>query len=700
MKRRRLLLLLAALPAGLGLVLWPFLDGFGVVGFLWSAYTLTIVFAALLWLGAVGLRWFLWRVGRRLAFSYAMIGIVPIPLAVLLALVTLYIGSGFLLGHLYRDTVQSLAAELRGVAAMQLEHLLRGDRRDHVQPLPITFALYRDGVKLGGFDEAPATWQEWWDREAASTTAAPAPSNGRFVAGPDGEPTLVATAHRDGFSLLAVFSGDLDGEIAQRSGIWVELARADEGGGTGVKRFQFFDRELILKAPRLGWDRPEVAELFHPGNAKPTLAERPTVFWVEISSPFRDLSTGEERARYVTTTLTGNLLVLRYHLFPSNTVFDAVAYSVFFVLAYLLALLWMLAMATAVPLIYGLSTAFNTLYGATRRVQGGDFSARVRVHRNDQIGELQTSFNQMTANLEKLVKSAAQKEILERELAMAREVQRSLLPGEVVGDEALRFATHFAPSAAIGGDYFDLLPLGDGASSRLAVAVADVSGHGLSAGLRMAMVKSALELLCAQDRDPEEILLYLDRQQRSAAQRGGRPGLTGSGSVSTRGFVTATLAVLDRATGEMLVTNAGHPPTYLLRDGHVREISPPGTPLGALGESFGQERVTLRPGDLVVWLSDGLVEAVDAADEPFGYDGVTGALESFAATGGAIDAVQVRDHLLAALAEHSGGRAPEDDQTLVVMAYRLLDLEGAVAAGEEEVDAVSSASVSGRPRAV
>ena len=87
-----------------------------------------------------------------------------------------------------------------------------------------------------------------------------------------------------------------------------------------------------------------------------------------------------------------------------------------------------------------------------------------------------------------------------------------------------------------------------------------------------------------------------------------------------------------------------------------------GGPLGALGDEYGRHDLELEPGDVLVWLSDGLIEAADDAGEPFGYDRTEAAL-----TGSGESAVAVRNRLLAAIQEHTGGLPPDDDRTLVVM---------------------------------
>ena len=250
----------------------------------------------------------------------------------------------------------------------------------------------------------------------------------------------------------------------------------------------------------------------------------------------------------------------------------------------------------------------------------------------------------MTANLESLVTQAAEKEILEKELQIAQDLQKSLLPNEAIAIESIEVATFFEPSAAIGGDYFDLVRLRDD-RQRLAVIIADVSGHGLPAGLRMAMFKAALDILVQERKEPEGILASLDQLVRDGRDR--------------TSFVTATLSLMDLATGTIEITNAGHPPTYLIRRDDLTEIALPGTPLGVLEQNYGHCELQLEPNDVLVWLSDGFIEATDASDEAFGYERTAAALR------GASDSVSaVRDRLLSAVEEHNrrDGRQGSDGE--------------------------------------
>lgn len=366
-----------------------------------------------------------------------------------------------------------------------------------------------------------------------------------------------------------------------------------------------------------------------------------------------DPALADSAPRSVGVLLTASPQAVYRQVFASAAEIDLAAWAVLFLVAFLLFDVYIVAVGMAVFVIVGVSRSVNHLSTATAKVLAGDFSARIPVRRRDQLGDLQRSFNEMTSSLERLVAEAAEKESLHKELELARQVQRSLLPEALETGEGVEFAFSFEPSAAIGGDYFDILRIDQ---HRLAVVIADVSGHGLSAGLRMAMVKAALEMLVEQHLDARAILSRLHRMVR--AQR-----LESGG----RSMVTATLATLDLEARSLCLVNAGHVPTWVVRtDGRVEELVLPGPPLGGIGEAYGEGSVLLEPGDHVVFLSDGLVEALDHGDEPFGYERVATALHG----GGAISAAEMRDRLMRAIAVHTGTRPIDDDRTLLVLRLR------------------------------
>ena len=267
------------------------------------------------------------------------------------------------------------------------------------------------------------------------------------------------------------------------------------------------------------------------------------------------------------------------------------------------------------------------------------------------------------------MQTAAQKAALESELQVARRLQTRLFPQRLDFVSRAELAAHFEPSAAIGGDYYDLVRL---PGNRLAIFVADVSGHGLPAGLRMAMIKAGVNLLVEQGLPAADLLGKLDALVRSAASGDvGEVGEAGTPSrTRRRDFVTASLTLLDLDSGKLELTNAGHPPLYVVREHGasgptptVDEVSLPGSALGGLGTSYGRSELTLRPGDCAIWLSDGLIEAIDQHGDAFGYDRVRSALATGQGARAKIDG------LLAAVAAHTGPRVADDDRTVVALRW-------------------------------
>ncbi len=602
-----------------------------------------------LWLLWKVWRSFLYKVGRRLAFSYFLIGVLPIPLVLLLLGVVAYILAGFFLGHLYRDAVGDAQRDLQTAARVQLQRL------DSAHPAPppsereIAFAWYRNGRKVAGDPRLPAQWPPW----VSAQTLAPGAHRDRevpqrFFAGENGLPTLIAAASEqagDKSGVLALFTGNLDREISRRGDIWVESDRPDD---PDLKiQIGFGDKTLRLRHIRREQQAGEAEKFFKRFSRGEKYWDDPLLWWADVSGPLLNPVTGRVLSDQLNVTLNGTPRTVLRHLFSSSGEIESGVWAAMVVFTILLFDVYLIATIMAVFMIMGLSRAVNRLSRATDAVRAGNFGLRIPVRRRDQLGDLQRSFNEMSEHLQSLVAAAAEKEVLEKELSIARDLQKSLIPSNLPIREGVEFATLFEPSAAIGGDYFDVLRLSE---DELAVIIADVSGHGLSSGLRMAMVKAALLILVEETSEPEEIFRRLDRVVRDG-----------------RAFVTATLGLINLQTGMLRLLNAGHPPTYLIRRGEAREILLPSSPLGGLGRTYGHESVALERGDVIVWLSDGLIEAADAAGDPFGYDTVLRTLQGFPAGTSAAD---VRNRLVTAVERHVGTQPPGDDRTLMVMRWR------------------------------
>ncbi len=636
--RRRLWVVLAVLvavsaPAVASGV--PGLRGLGILTLVAIALSLAA------WLLVIGARRLLWSVGRRLTVSYLLIGVLPLVMVAAQVLVGAYLLSGFFLGHLFRDQFDLLSAEVVAAAAQ------KPGEPEPAAGAAIARATYRGGKRVAGDPTAPPDWPPWLALETNRFLASGAGGALPFlVANAAGAPTLAAAFGDAEQGTLAFVSGDLGLLLSERAGVWIEIAGARDPDQRNVATVTIGSNEWVLK-PLQRSARPEVADAFYQ-----RLGENPPflVIGIDTAGQLYDLASGERIAEDVSTTVFAPPGSIASSLLSSSSEIDTLGWIAFVVPGFLLFDVYAIATAMAIVLILGLSRAVNRLSSATAAVQGGDFTVRIPVKRRDQVGALQHSFNAMTDNLENLVGQAARKELLEKELQIAHQVQKSLLPEAVPHGGAIEVATFFEPSAAIGGDYYDLLPM-PGERSRLALIIADVSGHGVAAGLRMAMLKAALEILVGEGKEGDAILHALDGLIRGRQDSGV--------------FVTATLALLDVDAGEVEIINAGHPPTYWLRGGgEVEEIMLPSCPLGALGRSYGRRTIELAKDDVLVWVSDGLIEATDHDGDAFGYERTLGALRE---TGSSAD--QARDRLIEAVRAWSPRPIAEDDQTLVALRY-------------------------------
>ncbi|MCY3972425.1 MAG: SpoIIE family protein phosphatase [Acidobacteria bacterium] len=610
----------------------------------------------ILWAGFVWLqRRLLWRVGRRLAFSYVLFGLLPFLLSLVLVIVAAYLLSGFFLGHLYRDAAIGLQEELEAVSAFLIQPLEMGLLDPSGLPSELggaALAYYQDDVRAGGDPRAPDGFPAWleaddeFDGQRRRSRVPP------LVVLPDGSSTLAAAFRRGTSAVVAFYDpasmGQLERELSRRSDVWTQLRRQGETDGAEWT-VQVRDAEFVLQPLARTQGGAEREAFFESLGADFPLS----IVGVEMAGPLHSFASGEAVSPPVSASLAATQPIVFRHLFSSSGQVDTLGLIAFFIPAFLLFDVFIAAMVMALFMILGLSRAVNRLSAATGAVQAGDFSARIPVRRKDQIGALQRSFNEMAGGLERLIAERTARRALEQELEFAREVQKNLIPGQGLQVEGVEFATFFEPSAAIGGDYFDILELpaeGEGDSGRLGVVIADVAGHGLSAGLRMAMLKAGLLTLVEEGKPARQLIPALDSLVRKA---------------SDRVFVTASLSLIDLSTGVVEMTNAGHPPAYLLRDGEIEEILLAGSPLGALGEDYGFRRFELEPGDVMVWLSDGFIEASAADGEVFGYDRTMESLK-----GSADSAMEVRDRILEEIHRYTEGVGADDDLTLVVMRYQ------------------------------
>lgn len=275
-----------------------------------------------------------------------------------------------------------------------------------------------------------------------------------------------------------------------------------------------------------------------------------------------------------------------------------------------------------------------------------------QVFRQEDVDLLQAIATQagLAIHATRVASQLANRERLERDLRVARQIQRSLLPPHVPQVVGLDFAVHYEPAYQIGGDFYDFIWHDP---SHLGLAVGDVAGKAISAALYMARLTSELRSRAPIARTPARLL----RRVNQEIARLGDDGM----------FATLVYCIYDLDTRNLVFTNAGHCVPLLRRGDRVfplqaeRAHTPP---LGVVPElEAGEARVQLHTGDVLIMVSDGIVESRDANGNEYGVHRLSRRIRT--ARGSAQDIVKA---ILADIDSHVYDQhAQGDDMTIVAM---------------------------------
>ncbi len=236
---------------------------------------------------------------------------------------------------------------------------------------------------------------------------------------------------------------------------------------------------------------------------------------------------------------------------------------------------------------------------------------------------------------------------LESELEMSQMVQRALLPQQAPSIPGLNVAAFSRPAQIVGGDYFDFVPFKDGGQG---FVMADVSGHGVSAGMLMTSLQTAFHTLVPVADSPLDVLERINHLYMH--------------NINFTTFVTIFFGKLDPATRTLTYANAGHNSAYLLRaDGREELLHPTGPAIGLMeGFLVHTDQVQLEQGDTLVLYTDGVTEAADPHGIQFSLDGLAKVVRDNVST----TAEQLIQRILRAVNTFTDGIQPVDDTTLVI----------------------------------
>jgi len=319
----------------------------------------------------------------------------------------------------------------------------------------------------------------------------------------------------------------------------------------------------------------------------------------------------------------------------------------------LLLLAQVISVYIGVSVTQAITRAFHGLYEGTQHVMRGDFSHRVAVKGDDQIAEVSNSFNQMTANIERLLEVSKEKERFEAELAIARQVQDQLFPRNVPPLETLELLAVCNAARMVSGDYYDYQPL---SGSKTALVLADVAGKGVSAALLMASLQACIRMQARDLRmDPSRaactasLVSHINQQLHA--------------STAPEKFATFFLAIYDDVTSELTYTNAGHLPPILVRGGKAMFLDVNGMVVGAFAHAkYDESRLLLEPGDLLFGYTDGITEAENEFGEMYGEQRLIDVLRQTSE----LEAPAIIQCVAEAVQKFTGTTELQDDMTMII----------------------------------
>jgi sigma-B regulation protein RsbU (phosphoserine phosphatase) len=633
-------------------------------------------------------RHLLWRVRRKLMLSYVFVGFFPATL-----IVVFFLLCGFLLfynfsSYLVQSHLRGLADQARFLAQGTALEIQRAEGRDMssiierrqanatgefegVSMAVVPASRTCDGNAIGVTVVAPARvvragpWAhvdppakvpDWIDCNGVSGVEAYSSANA--ADSPEGRAEILVRAvafpdvRRPGYAVVIDLPvhESVTQQLRRDTGVemrGVSVAPAASDASTAAAAAKPI-------AGRIGGE---------PGASAPQPARGGILGNLRSFLEYRDWNSGATGTLILSTQLSIGELYERISSAQGlvSTRSSQALLLILFVIGGLFVLIEVMALGTGLALAKSITGSVHELFTGTERVRHGDFTHKIAVTAQDQLGELAQSFNSMTASIEDLLREVGEKKRLEEELRIAREIQMSLLPQGALVMPGLSIMALCVPAREVGGDYYDLFPIDE---HRLGVLIADVSGKGTSAALYMAELKGLMLSLSQIHTSPRTLLVAADRIMAN--------------NLDARSFITMTYAIIDLRERTMTYARAGHTPLmYLPGNGaapgsarHVCILCPDGLVLGLKidnGETFDrlleEQTIPLHDGDLYMLYTDGISEAMNEVDDCFGDERLGRILEEHAD----LPSEELRERVLREIAAFVGGAPQHDDMTMILL---------------------------------
>jgi phosphoserine phosphatase RsbU/P len=576
----------------------------------------------------------IWRLRNRLIVAYLFIAVVPI---VLILSLVIFAGKGI---------IGQVAVYLVDTELSRRERFLQGEVSALVRLPPDNIESYVKRFSMRGpGPESPGTEMVMKGEKEL-----------RYP--PDSKLEVPEAWHSRGDRQLA---GLIVREERAKAKLYV-WAFAAHGGNTAIVVVPVTHELLAGLVPKLG-DVNYTPVMGHIQNSK---VPQPTNLFdfsvsgvIPVTVPKWESSESvNELLLTVDTRLSAVLSILfgqKGTSFNKDFTWSELAMAVFLGVSGLFLLLELISLIAGIQLSRSITGSIHELYEGTLHVKKYDFSYRIPVKGNDQLAELTTSFNSMTDNLGRLIVVAKEKERLESELSIAREVQNQLFPKDVPFTKTLELKGVCHPARMVSGDYYDFMAL---PHDSLAFAIGDVAGKGISAALLMATIQSTMRTQIntasaanGNYKQPSVAFLVSNLNRQLYA------------NTTPEKYATFYFAVYDEALHALTYTNAGHLSPLLVRDGNVILLEPTGTVVGAFQFAVYEERtVSLEHGDMLVAYTDGLVEPENAYGEMYGEERLTELCLKY----NRADSSEIIARAMEAVVQWTGSSELQDDMTMVV----------------------------------
>ncbi len=280
----------------------------------------------------------------------------------------------------------------------------------------------------------------------------------------------------------------------------------------------------------------------------------------------------------------------------------------------------------------------------------GRFDNKIEIKGSDEIGRLADIFNIMTVNLKKAEEMKIEKLRMENELETARQIQAALLPEHLPNIKGHEFGTYYLAQTESGGDYYDVISLGD---DKLGIAIADVSGHGVGSGLVMAMTRTLLHIYCMKSTNTKKIFELINEYLKN--------------NTASNYFVTMFYGILDMRSHLLTYSSAGHSPSMVLRKGSIIDLAAGGIALGvASSEMFSRntdiKEFRLQPGDYFIQYTDGVDESMDSQGNEYGIERFKKALLQ----GAGKTPAKMIEGVISDIRAFTGSTLQHDDITMII----------------------------------